>query len=176
MTWTTYGSPFGSLTLIGDENHLRRLYFPGRAPSLNEADRDPEAFTHAVEQLEQYFAGDRQTFELPLELEGTAFQQRVWHALQHLPYGQTATYGDLARELCASTDTVAPEARIVAAAIAQTPTPIIVPCHRVIAADGSLTGYLGGLERKQALLEFEAAGGLPCALLARWNQRQLTLL
>ncbi|MDQ2884414.1 MAG: MGMT family protein [Actinomycetota bacterium] len=102
MTWTTYGSPFGSLTLTGDENHLRRLYFPGRAPSLNEADRDPEAFTHAVEQLEQYFAGDRQTFELPLELEGTAFQQRAWHALQHLRYGQTTTYGDLARELCAS--------------------------------------------------------------------------
>ncbi len=176
MTWTTYEGPFGPLTLIGDEGCLRRLYFPGRAPSLDEAARDPEPFRDAVEQLDQYFAGDRQNFELPLELAGTTLQQRVWGTLQQLPYGQTTSYGDLARELGASAGTVAPEARIVAWAIARTPAPIVVPCHRVIAADGSLTGYLGGLQRKQALLEFEGAGGDPTTLQVRWSQQQLTLL
>lgn len=166
----------GPLTLIGDKRYLRGLYFPGRAPRLDEADHDPEAFTTAVKQLEQYFTGERQTFELPLKLEGTAFQQRVWHALGHLPYGQTTTYGDLARQLDGDTGTVAPQARVVAWAISRTPAPIIVPCHRVVAADGSLSGYLGGLQRKHALLEFEAAGGLPCVLLAQWNERQLALL
>ena len=176
MSWSRYESPLGPLTLIGDKRRLRGLYFPGRAPRLDEADDDPEAFTTVVKQLEQYFTGERQTFELPLKLEGTAFQQRVWHALQHLPYGQRTTYGELARELGARASTEAPQARVVAWAISRTPAPIIVPCHRVVAADGSLSGYLGGLQRKHALLEFEAAGGQPCALLARINQRQLALL
>jgi methylated-DNA-[protein]-cysteine S-methyltransferase len=176
MSWTSYESPFGPLTLIGDAGGLRRLYFSGRAPSLVEADRDPGAFADATEQLDQYFAGSRQTFDLPLRLEGTAFEQRVWRTLQRLAYGRTTTYGGLARQLGASAGTVAPEARVVAWAISRTPTPIIVPCHRVIAADGSPTGYLGGLRRKQALLQFEAAGGVPAALHDRWNQRQLALL
>jgi methylated-DNA-[protein]-cysteine S-methyltransferase len=176
MSWTTYESPFGPLTLIGDAGGLRRVCFPGRAPRLDEADRHSEAFADAAEQLEQYFAGDRHSFDLPLGLDGTPFQRRVWRALQRLPYGQTTTYGALARELGASAGTAAPEAQLVGWAIARTPTPIVVPCHRVIAADGSLTGYLGGLHRKQALLEFEAAGGVPTALRARWTQRQLALL
>jgi O-6-methylguanine DNA methyltransferase len=100
----------------------------------------------------------------------------VWSALQGIAYGRTTTYGALAREVGVRPDSAAPEARVVAWAISRTPTPIVVPCHRVIGADGSLTGYGGGLRRKRALLEFEAGGGVPATLRDRWNQEQLALL
>lgn len=175
MTWTVYESPFGPLTLIGDGSRLRGLYFPGRAPSLDEAARDPEAFKYAVEQLEQYFAGDRQSFELPLELAGTAFQQRVGR-----PAAASLWPDDKLRRLGAR---AWGERRHRGAGGADRGVgdradsdPIVVPCHRVIAADGKLMGYLGGLKRKQALLEFEAAGGDPTTLQIRSNRQQLTLL
>jgi methylated-DNA-[protein]-cysteine S-methyltransferase len=173
MTWMTYESPFGPLTLAGRANALSNVYFPGRAPSLAETDRDPVAFTDAATQLEQYFAGERRAFDITLDLVGTTFQLRVWRALQQIPYGETTTYGALARQLGIVAVKDTPAARIVASAIARTPAPIVVPCHRVLAADGSLTGYLGGLHRKQALLELEADGVAP-TLLKDGQQRRLS--
>src|SRR5581483_11802904 len=156
MPFTTFDSPFGELTLIaGPGGTLRRLYFPGTAPALAAADHDPEPLAAATEQLAQYFTGERTTFELELELLGTAFQRSVWSALRSIPYGTTTTYGTLARGLEA-------QPRAVGAAVGATPIPIIVPCHRVLGADGSLTGYGGGLPRKRALLDLEA-GVFPLA-------------
>ena len=156
MPSTTFDSPFGELTLVaGPDGILRRLYFPGTAPELAAGDEDPAPLAVATEQLAQYFAGERTTFELELELLGTAFQRSVWSALRSIPYGTTTTYGTLARELEA-------QPRAVGAAVGATPIPIIVPCHRVIGSDGSLTGYGGGLPRKRALLDLEA-GVLPLA-------------
>jgi methylated-DNA-[protein]-cysteine S-methyltransferase len=165
MAWGEYESPLGRLTLVAGEAGLREVHFPGRAPVLDPAGRDPDVLRDVREQLEEYFAGERETFEVALDVSGTAFRRRVWHALRELPYGQVTTYGQLARELAVS-DSAAPVAggRPVTAAqkvaweIGAVPTPIVVPCHRVVGADGSLTGYLGGLQRKQALLDFEAAG------------------
>ena len=180
MTWMTYDSPFGPLTLAGRPGALRNVYFPGRAPSVAEADRDPVAFTDAAAQLNQYFAGERRAFDIALDLVGTTFQLRVWRALQQIPYGETTTYGMLAKQLGIVAVKDTPAARIVAGAIARTPAPIVVPCHRVLAANGSLTGYLGGLHRKQALLELEADGRAPTLergqLRRFWQQRQLATL
>lgn len=175
MPWTTYDSPLGPLTLIATTTGLRGVHFPGHAPDLAPSDHDPAALTEAVGQLEQYFAGQRRGFELELDLAGTAFQRRVWQALQQLAYASTTTYGALARELDVTASGTVSPARKVAWAIAATPTPIVVPCHRVIAADGALTGYLGGLERKRQLLDFEAGGGAPRTLHAA-GQQQLALL
>ena len=156
MPFTIFESPIGELTLTGGpDGSLRHVYFPGTAPPLDRADHDPDALTAATEQLEQYFRGERTAFELELELAGTDFQRSVWQALRGIPYGTTTTYGTLARELEA-------QPRAVGAAVGATPIPIIVPCHRVIGSDGSLTGYGGGLPRKRALLDLEA-GVLPLA-------------
>jgi len=156
MPFTIFESPIGELTLIGGpDGSLRHVYFPRTAPPLDRADHDPGALTAATEQLEQYFRGERTAFELELELAGTDFQRSVWQALRGIPYGTTTTYGTLARELEA-------QPRAVGAAVGATPIPIIVPCHRVIGSDGSLTGYGGGLPRKRALLDLEA-GVLPLA-------------
>jgi methylated-DNA-[protein]-cysteine S-methyltransferase len=156
MPFTTFDSPLGELTLVaGSDGSLRRVYFPGTTPALPESDRDPDALSPATEQLEQYFRGERDRFELALEIAGTPFQRSVWDALRTIPYGTTTTYGALARELEA-------QPRAVGAAVGATPIPIVIPCHRVIGSDGSLTGYGGGLPRKRALLDLEA-GVLPLA-------------
>ena len=150
MTFTSFHSPLGELTLVADpDGVLRGLYFPGTAPALPAADNDPEPLAAATEQLEQYFRGERTQFELALDYGGTPFQHSVWDALREIPYGETTTYGTLARRLDA-------QPRAVGAAVGATPIPIIVPCHRVIGSDGSLTGYGGGLPRKRALLDLEA--------------------
>ena len=169
--WTVYESPLGPLTLVGDDDALWALHFPGRSGPLSEAARDVEPFTEAIVQLEEYFAGERRRFELSLRLDGSPFQRRVWAALQAIPFGATRSYGALADEI-ARPDRV----RAVGAAVGRTPVAIIVPCHRVIGADGSLTGYGGGLHRKQALLDLESAvsGGAPPAPV--WAGRQLSLL
>lgn len=170
MPFTTFESPFGKLTLTGDQDgRLHHLYFPGSAPALDPADRDPNALAGATEQLEEYFRGERTRFELELELAGTPFQRSVWDALRTIPYGTTTSYGVLARRLGA-------QPRAVGAAVGSTPIPIIVPCHRVIGTDGSLTGYGGGLPRKRALLALEAGGGDRDAFDAAWRERQLALL
>lgn len=172
--WAVWESPFGPLTLVAGARGLRELRFPGRGGPLDEAARDPRALATAIGQLEQWFAGERQRFELALDLGGaTAFQRRVWALLRELPFGTTISYGALAERAG-----LAPEhVRVAAGAVARTPVPIVIPCHRVIAADGSLTGYLGGLQRKQALLDLErlAVQGLDPAP-ASWAFRQLALL
>jgi methylated-DNA-[protein]-cysteine S-methyltransferase len=156
--WTIYESPLGSLTLIAGPTGIRSVSFPGRAPRLREAERRP--MPEAVDQLDAYFAGEREAFELDLDLRGTPLQLRIWAQLLEIPYGTTITYGELAGRI---DDAAYPDGlelyqrvRRAAAEIGRTPTPILVPCHRVIGADGSLTGYGGGLQRKRALLDLES--------------------
>ncbi len=169
MPFTTFDSPFGALTLSAGPAGLRRLYFPGTAPALDAADHDADALACATEQLEQYFGGERTMFDLALDMAGTPFQRSVWEALRRIPYGTTTTYGALARQLDA-------QPRAVGAAVGATPIPIVIPCHRVIGSDGSLTGYGGGLPRKRALLALEAGGGDRGAFDAAWREIQLALM
>jgi len=162
--WTIYESPLGPLTVVGGPGGIRSIYFPGRTPRLDESARRP--LTEAIDQLEQYFAGERKDFELRLDLDGTPFQKLVWAQLRQVPYGSTISYGELAGQIESSAypDGLEPHQRIrlAAATVGRTPTPILVPCHRVIGADGSLTGYGGGLQRKRALLDLERGSvGLP---------------
>jgi methylated-DNA-[protein]-cysteine S-methyltransferase len=169
--WTIYESPFGPLTLVGGPAGLSGLHFPGRSGPLDEVDRDREPFEDAIGQLEEYFNGYRREFELRLDLNGTPFQRGVWAELSAIPYGSTRSYGELAGAI-GRRDRV----RAVGAAVGRVPVPIIIPCHRVLAANGDLTGYLGGLQRKRSLLELEAAvsgGGPPLVI---WTGRQLSLL
>jgi methylated-DNA-[protein]-cysteine S-methyltransferase len=163
-TWTIYESPLGALTVVGGPSGIRSIYFPGRSPRLEQSARQP--LTETVDQLKQYFAGDRKGFDLRLDLAGTPFQLLVWERLRQIPYGSTISYGELAGQLepSAYPEGLEPyqRVRLAAATVGRTPTPIVVPCHRVIGADGSLTGYGGGLPRKRALLDLERCGaGLP---------------
>ncbi len=153
----TYHSPLGALTLHGDGHQLQRLEFPNQVASATPGSDDDVILALAASQLDEYFAGERRRFELPLAPQGTRFQQRVWELLQQIPYGQTTSYGQLAIALEARHPGERFEPRAVAGAVARTPIPIIIPCHRVIGADGSLRGYRGGLERKRELLERESA-------------------
>jgi methylated-DNA-[protein]-cysteine S-methyltransferase len=149
--WTIYESPLGPLTLVGGPAGLSALDFPGHDAPLDEDRRDPAPFADAVGQLEEYFAGRRVCFDVPLDLAGgTPFQRSVWNALLEIPCGATTTYRALARAV-GRPDAV----RAVGSAVGRTPVPIIVPCHRALGSDGSLTGYRGGLRRKQALLDLE---------------------
>jgi len=145
-----YHAPFGTLYLAADHAALRELHFyaPG-SPALYTQQETPLLQT-AVQQLDEYFAGSRRSFTVPLDPQGTAFQQRVWQALQDIPYGQTCTYGQIARRIGSPG-----AARAVGSANHCNPLPIFIPCHRVIGADGTLTGYAGGLAWKQALLQLE---------------------
>jgi methylated-DNA-[protein]-cysteine S-methyltransferase len=148
----TMDSPIGQLTLAGTDGRLIHLRMVDQTyePSRNGWEPDEDAFPDAVEQLEAYFAGDRTEFELDLDLVGTEFQRRVWAALLTIPYGETRSYGEIARQIGA------PGAfRAVGLANGHNPIGIIVPCHRVIGSNGSLTGYGGGIDRKRALLELE---------------------
>ena len=157
LTRTVTDSPLGPLTLIASGGALTGLYMNGRTPASADAagaaedeDQDAAVLDEAVRQLSEYFGGQRQAFDLPLALEGTAFQRRVWDALLGIGYGQTVSYGELADEIGQPT-----AARAVGLANGRNPVSIIVPCHRVVGADGSLTGYGGGLDNKQRLLELE---------------------
>jgi methylated-DNA-[protein]-cysteine S-methyltransferase len=159
--WAIVESPVGPLTAIAGPGGIRKLHFSDESPRLAAAARRP--MPEAVSQLDAYFAGDRQAFDLDLDLRGTPLQKLVWALLLEIPYGETTTYGELARRI---DDDAYPEglepykrARLVGAEIGRNPVAIVVPCHRVIGADGSLTGYRGGLERKRTLLELE--GSLP---------------
>jgi methylated-DNA-[protein]-cysteine S-methyltransferase len=149
--WDIYESPLGPLTLVGRSGVLSGLRFPRRGEPLDETDRAPGLFADAVKQLDEYFDGRRRRFDLVLDLAGTPFQQRVWSALRAIPYGTTRSYTEVGQAIDRP-DRV----RAVGAAVGRTPIPIIVPCHRVVGADGSLTGYGGGLHRKRALLDHEA--------------------
>jgi methylated-DNA-[protein]-cysteine S-methyltransferase len=142
-------SPLGRLGLEAKAGRLTALRFDGRGGEAGP--RSPELAAAAV-QLEQYFAGRRRAFELPLELPDGPFDRRVLTALGEIPYGERCTYGELTAKLGLQPEDV----RTVAAAIARNPLPILLPCHRVIGADGRLVGYGGGLERKARLLALEA--------------------
>ena len=147
-------SPIGALTAVFDEDgRLTELSFAGRASSARAdggAGRAAGASGTLARQLAEYFAGKRQTFDIPLNLKGTEFQLAVWNELLRIPYGDTITYAELARRIGR------PAAiRAVGAANGANPIPVIVPCHRVIGSNGTLTGYGGGIERKQWLLALE---------------------
>jgi methylated-DNA-[protein]-cysteine S-methyltransferase len=161
VIYTTVESPIGELLLLGDGEVLRGLYMQaGRRPiRIRPAwERDDSAFPEAREELAQYFAGERTSFDLPMQLDGSVFQRTVWHALTEIPYGQTISYGELARRIDR------PDlARAVGTANGQNPIAVVVPCHRVIGSDGKLVGYGGGLENKRLLLDLEQ-GTVPLAL------------
>lgn len=157
MTSIRHDSPVGPLRIVAERDAVTGVYFMhGRHAAVDhDADRDPtarerEVLALACQQLDEYFAGDRRAFDLPLAPRGTDFQQRVWEQLTRIPYGQTISYGELARRVG---DTNA--SRAVGAANGKNPVSIIVPCHRVIGADGSLTGFGGGVEAKRALIALE---------------------
>jgi methylated-DNA-[protein]-cysteine S-methyltransferase len=158
LLYTTFASPIGELLLVGDGKRLHRLDMrEGKRPvRIDPAwHRDDAAFTDVRRQLEEYFDGSRRAFDVPLALEGNAFELRVWEALLEIEYAETASYGEIARRIGEPT-----AARAVGLANGRNPIAVIVPCHRVIGADGSLTGYGGGLERKRLLLDLES-GVLP---------------
>ncbi|MFF4504373.1 methylated-DNA--[protein]-cysteine S-methyltransferase [Streptomyces sp. NPDC001401] len=155
-TYTKIDSPVGELLLVGEGTALTSLSLPGqRGAPVVRADwrRDDEAFGEAARQLSAYFAGRLTRFELNLAPEGTEFQQRVWRALEEIPFGATTTYGELAARL----GVPRAEIRAVGAAVGANPLLIVRPCHRVIGADGSMRGYAGGVERKVRLLTHEGA-------------------
>jgi methylated-DNA-[protein]-cysteine S-methyltransferase len=154
MTVTMYdivGSPIGELLLVGDGESLTKLDFdPAHVrPGWR---REPAAFADASDQLDAYFAGELRTFDLPLAPSGTPFQRQVWEALTAIPYGETTSYGELAESIGRPGS-----ARAVGAANGRNPIAIVVPCHRVIGADSTLTGYAGGLDAKLTLLTLEGA-------------------
>ncbi|MCP2624609.1 methylated-DNA--[protein]-cysteine S-methyltransferase [Mycolicibacterium smegmatis] len=154
----TVDSPVGPLTLAGRDGHLVHLRMEDQTyePSRDGWEVDDSAFPEVVEQLAEYFAGERTDFELSLDLVGTAFQRTVWTALREIPYGQTCSYGEIARKIGSPG-----ASRAVGLANGHNPIGIIVPCHRVIGANGSLTGYGGGLERKRMLLDLEKSRMAP---------------
>ncbi|GGX90199.1 methylated-DNA--[protein]-cysteine S-methyltransferase [Streptomyces anandii] len=155
---TVTDSPYGPLTLVAEDGVLCGLYMTDqrhRPPEETFGDPDDTPFTEAKEQLEAYFAGDLRTFTLELHLNGTPFQRSVWERLRAIPYGETRSYGQLADALGSPG-----ASRAVGLANGRNPIGIIVPCHRVIGAGGGLTGYGGGLARKQRLLDFERGAGL----------------
>jgi methylated-DNA-[protein]-cysteine S-methyltransferase len=152
--FTHFDSPIGRLLLTCDGTALTGLYMePSRKAQSTDGwveDATVPPLAAAVRQLTEYFAGSRRDFDLPLRLQGTDFQQRVWRELTEIPFGETWSYGKLARRIDKPS-----ASRAVGLANGQNPISIIVPCHRVIGADGSLTGYGGGLERKSWLLAHE---------------------
>ncbi|RKT07759.1 methylated-DNA-[protein]-cysteine S-methyltransferase [Streptomyces sp. 3211.6] len=156
---TVVDSPYGALTLVATDGVLSGLYMTGQRHRPEEESfgervaAQEEPFPEVVRQLAAYFAGELTEFTVPVKLEGTAFQRSVWEQLVRIPYGQTWSYGRLAAELGKPG-----ASRAVGLANGKNPVGIIVPCHRVIGASGSMTGYGGGIERKVRLLEFESRG------------------
>jgi methylated-DNA-[protein]-cysteine S-methyltransferase len=154
---TTHPTPVGDLTLIASDHGLRAILWPKESPRRagipNHARRDPDhpILQRTAAQLDEYFAGTRTAFDIPLDLEGTRFQVAAWRALADIPFGSTTSYGQQAAALG-----IPRAARAVGAANGANPVCIVLPCHRVIGADGSLTGFGGGLQTKQWLLDHEA--------------------
>lgn len=166
--YTTFASPIGELTLVASSRGLAAVLWEGDEPVTVRFDpvtKDPNhpVLREAGRQLREYFAGKRRQFNMQLDFSGTEFQNKVWHALQTIPFGETRSYGDIADQI-GSRKAV----RAVGAANGRNPIPIIVPCHRVIGANGTLTGFAGGLEIKAQLLALEGGrvnrGTLPLAL------------
>ncbi|WP_344287640.1 methylated-DNA--[protein]-cysteine S-methyltransferase [Streptomyces synnematoformans] len=158
-THTTVDSPVGPLTLVAEGDELTGLYMtdqrhrPAEETFGTPADAADPPFAAVAAQLRAYFAGERTDFDLPLRLAGTPFQQRVWEQLRQIPYGETLSYGELAERVGNPA-----ASRAVGMANGRNPVGIIVPCHRVVGANGSLTGYGGGIDRKKQLLALERRG------------------
>lgn len=148
MSRGTVETPVGTLTIVAGDGGLAAVLFGGEPGAAEEPD---PVIAATARQLEEYFGGERRAFDLPLELSGTPFQRRAWLALADVPYGTTRSYGEQARRLGAPG-----AARAVGAANGRNPLPIVLPCHRLVGADGTLTGYGGGLEIKRTLLDLEA--------------------
>jgi methylated-DNA-[protein]-cysteine S-methyltransferase len=165
MAGTTGGAPgpahavlatrLGNLTVVREDAALTGLYFPRHWPRPDRTafgQRTEEGFEDIARQLGEYLDGDRSVFELPVSIKGSAFDRRVWQLVTEVRYGETTSYGDLARALGGGTDP-----RDVGAAVGRNPLCIVIPCHRVVGSTGKLTGYAGGLDRKRSLLELEQA-------------------
>jgi methylated-DNA-[protein]-cysteine S-methyltransferase len=161
-------SPIGPLTLVRDEHGLTGLYYRGHwtrpdkttfGPRVEPS--DDHGFDEAIAQLREYFAGERREFDLPLNPHGNETARQVWRLLAEIPYGQTTTYGALARQVGGDVD-----ARDIGGFVGHNPLSIFIPCHRVVGSTGKLTGYAGGLDRKRHLLELEKA--IPVAPQALW--------
>lgn len=148
MHFAEYSSPVGVLVLASDGKVLRGLRMGGKAPEQTEED---EILHRTRLWLDRYFRGENPGPDIPLAPEGTAFQQRVWQRLLEIPYGETCTYGDIAREMSGKMS-----AQAVGQAVGRNPIGILIPCHRVMGAGGKLTGYAWGIERKEWLLNHEA--------------------
>ena len=156
MWFHDFATPVGRLTVAADERGIRHIRFESERHPIridSEWKRDAGAVREAREQLLAYFVGDRREFDLPLHPIGSPFQLKVWNTLAEIPFGQTCSYSDVARRIGDPTAT-----RAVGAANGRNPLPIVLPCHRVIGKDGSLTGFGGGLPIKQFLLELEGVG------------------
>lgn len=161
-------SPIGPLTLVRDDDGLTGLYYPGHWTNPDAAGFGPRVeptvdhtFAEAIEQLLEYFAGQRQDFDLPLNPLGSQRARTLWQLLSQIPYGQTTTYGALARRI---RDGISP--RAVGGLVGHNPLSIVIPCHRVLGSTGKLTGYAGSLDRKQYLLGLETA--IPVAPQTLW--------
>ncbi|MDR1033660.1 MAG: methylated-DNA--[protein]-cysteine S-methyltransferase [Bifidobacteriaceae bacterium] len=159
---TSYQSPISALTLLSDGENLVGLWLVGQkhygAGLLTNAEQkdDLPVFEHAKDWLDRYFAGKKpQIAELPLAPEGSEFRQSVWDILREIPYGSVMTYGDIAKRIAVQTGKTRMSAQAIGGAVGHNPISIIVPCHRVVGANGNLTGYAGGLQYKIKLLELE---------------------
>ncbi|MEM8660838.1 MAG: methylated-DNA--[protein]-cysteine S-methyltransferase [Pseudomonadota bacterium] len=145
-------TPIGKLRIVANGAGLKAIKFEDDAARVTKSDPKDDVLAMAVQQLQEYFEGDRKTFDLPLAPEGTNFQLSVWRALQAIPWGTVCSYADIARVIKRPT-----AVRAVGAANGRNPLPIVVPCHRVIGSDGSLTGFAGGLDMKRQLLDLEGS-------------------
>lgn len=152
MPYCEYPSPVGILTLVADDEGLQAVWWPddARSTEVGEFQPDHPVLAQAAAELDEYFAGRRTTFDVPLNPTGTEFQRAAWAVLRTIPYAQTMTYAQQAARLGDPA-----KARAVGAANGRNPISIIVPCHRVVGASGALTGFAGGLDAKQWLLQFE---------------------
>ena len=169
--WDTVETPIGELSVVAGPRGLRRLFFPGHARTLPENRRDSAALEPVRTQLREYFDGERRQFELELDLEGQGDElaREVRAELLKIPYGETTTYGELGRIVGHE------DPRDIGSCVGSTPIPIVIPCHRVIGADGSLRGYLGGLDRKESLLLLERRGVGDTSIPAWARAEQLSL-
>ena len=155
-----YHSPLGDILLAADEVGLTGLWFEGQKYFANTLPgvhirQETELLTEAKKWLDVYFAGEEPKFMPPLHPEGSAFRQAVWRILSQIPYGQTVTYGEIARKLAKGKNTSRVSAQAVGGAVGHNEISIIIPCHRVVGTNGSLTGYAGGIDKKISLLELE---------------------
>jgi methylated-DNA-[protein]-cysteine S-methyltransferase len=151
MKYAHVDTPIGKLTVVAADTGIRSVLWNGQAPPDDAMEGTSEILDAAVSQLREYFAGARRSFDLPLDLLGTPFQQKAWLELGSIPFGETISYAEQARRVGRPKAT-----RAVGAANGRNPVPVVLPCHRVIGSTGALTGFGGGLDTKRALLDHEA--------------------